>query len=226
MKKKRILLAIIGCIGILAIAITVTVVNEHKMVTNGLRIARVAINPKAVAYVNSLVVSDPSIRHKPEYLELANTLEAISKAFPVDAKWTYIATKGNSVDDARLSVLTIKYNKDDVSTYPGFIYDISKYPAMQKAIYGDEDIVISTVVWDDIYKFITRSGFAKIYDGDTVVGVLCVDLTTWQLLKSVWSMLMLTITYSASFLLVLSFVLGPKYFLSVHEIKYMQRHKC
>jgi hypothetical protein len=114
----------------------------------------------------------------PEYVSLVEQLNRITESFGVPAKWSYIARQSDNQDTAQLPVLTVKAEAGNEITIPGYLYDISEYPAMKKAIYGPDDIVVSSIVWDDTYEYLTRSGFAKLYHDGEFLGVLGVDIKT------------------------------------------------
>ena len=78
-KKTRILIIVLGCLGIFLASLCITVHKESQMVISGLKIARVAINPTAVAYVHTLIENKvENIQFDKTYIELGKVLTSIS----------------------------------------------------------------------------------------------------------------------------------------------------
>jgi len=167
-----IIFLVVGCI------IYSTVKTDQTRIEDGLRIARLSIDTEQLKAIYDSGRIGYSLLRLPEYIALVDRLIEITEAFGVPAKWSYIANRCNDPDTAALPVMTIKPIAGNDITLPGYLYDISKYPAMQKAVYGPDDIVVSSIVWDDTYQYLTRSGFAKLYHKGEFIGVLGVDIKT------------------------------------------------
>ena len=174
---------LVGVILVVTIASSfITAEIDRRIIASGVELARLSIDTAALEVVQGNVALGGSVMFTPEYQKLVGQLRSISKAFPIPAQWSYIATQAESVTESRLAVLTIQPRPDDMATMPYYNYDISKYPAMQEALYGDSDIIVSRIVWDKTYRILTRTGFAKLYaPGGHFLGVLGVDMATHHL---------------------------------------------
>jgi hypothetical protein len=188
MKPKR-KETIQGLISILSVAVLVVVlisiavfVVDRYVIASAIGLASLSVDIDNIAYVHSQLAMGNLIMNTAEYQAVVSDLKHITERFPGDAQWSYIAAPGDSNDTSRLTILTIQPKDGDQTTMPNYLYNIENYPAMRKAIYGDDDIVVSSIVWDKTYRILTRTGFAKLYDsGGNFIGVLGVDMTTWHL---------------------------------------------
>lgn len=152
---------------------------DRTMIESAMRTSRMSIDTEALERVKESGMTGYNLLQNDDYKKIVDQLKAISGSFSLPAKWSYIADVGVNENNATLAVLTIHAMEQEETTLPGYLYDISKYPAMQKAIYTDADIVVSSIVFDSTYGFLTRSGFAKLLNkSGEVVGVLGVDIKT------------------------------------------------
>ena len=78
-------------------------------------------------------------------------------------------------DSATVFAYTNMYDKDDLDSQPGFQYPIDEYPDMQDALYSSDKIVISNILYDNVYEYWTQSGNIKIYYDDKVIAVFAID---------------------------------------------------
>jgi len=197
MRKEKIkgilTLSFIFALVIVGVVFSIIYLDKQK-IYDAVSLARLSIDVNALEAVNSKINGGKYLINDSDYNKLYSELIKISELFPSNAKWSYIATNGTNENNSMLSVLTINYLFEDKKTTPGYLYDITPYPAMKKAIYSDTDIVVSSIVWDDTYNFLTRSGFAKIYNesGD-VIGVLGVDLKTNHIVTQILAMVFFSI---------------------------------
>jgi hypothetical protein len=212
MLRKRIFILLITSTALLSLSYLKISFQDWKMIYSGLKIARAAIDTEKVRFVNQNLHLGFSLVATDEYQLLVGKLNQITEAFPLKAKWSYISSKGNSLNTATLTVLTISPSPGDVTTFPGYLYDISKYPSMKKAIYGEDDIVISGIVWDKTYKILTRSGFIKLKDSSgLVLGVLGVDITMEAVLLQLIEIVVFTVLIAlASLLILFNLMLPPR----------------
>jgi hypothetical protein len=155
-----------------------TIKTDRTRIEDAVRIARLSIDTEKLKAVYDSGKLGYSLLSMPEYVDIVGQLNRITTAFGVPAKWSYIARPADDEDIAQLPVLTVKAEAGNEITLPGYLYDIKDYPAMQKAVYGEADIVVSSIVWDETYQYLTRSGFAKLYYNNEYLGVLGVDIKT------------------------------------------------
>jgi hypothetical protein len=218
--KKRILFGVGGCLIILVASYFITDAEEAGRITDGLKMARIAISANEVQLVNQKLIDGAvgwDVMQTEEYRELVQTLKMLTNSFSVKAKWTYIAASTGSEDTAKLVVLTVDPEKNDPLTIAGVSYSVDEYPSMQRAIYGEGDLIVSGIVWDGTYNILTRSGFIKLYDGGRFVGVLGVDLEAGEIFARIGSTFFLFIIYGGIFLLMFFKMVGPQFGLSKRQ---------
>ena len=198
------------------------ILSERSRVVEGLRIARVAIDKEDLKAVNAMLKANTptdEILVNWQYQGLVRTLRELNDNFPVKSHWTYIMNPGESQGLATLSVLTIPVVPGDPTTLPGFKYPTSNYPALKEALYTDQEIVVSSYLWDEVYRVITRSGFIKIMDGPNLIGVLAVDLESSQLLWLIFNTIFYTLIVSSIITLVMMRVTNIFFGVSVREME-------
>lgn len=174
--------------------------QQERVLKNYLKIAAVSIDPKQSLVVRKAILAGKDrqqISTLPEYQYLKSVLVSLKETIPAGVKWTYlmcpvtapevmsmaavyghpeVLTSGR--DYTVLSVLTVPLDPKQDSSLPGYLYEMTGYPDLIKAIRGPEQTVISQIVYDRQYQNWTRSGFVKVYD-DTgrPEAVLGVDIT-------------------------------------------------
>lgn len=216
-----IIFLVVGCI------IYSTVKTDQTRIADAVRIARLAIDTEQLKAVYDSGRVGYALLRLPEYIALVDQLNLITEAFGIPAKWSYIANQCGDQDTAALPVMTIKPVAGDDITLPGYLYDISSYPAMQKAIYGPDDIVVSSIVWDETYQYLTRSGFAKLYHKGEYLGVLGVDIkTNHVIMQIVYTVLFSLFGIGAVCLAVFKVSIGFGLMLNQREWEKVQKRDC
>jgi hypothetical protein len=155
---------------------------DKRTIATSMRQARLALDTDAIALIHGRLQAGEFVSNTTEYKALTAKLKLITETFHGDARWSYIAAPDIERSTSRLTILTIDSLQGVPSTQANYVYNIEKYPAMQKAIYDNVDIIVSPIVYDTDYGFLTRAGFARLYDSNGIfVGVLGVDMSTWHI---------------------------------------------
>jgi len=167
-------------------------ISTHNLKRN-IALARLSIDTQALVAVNNWL-DNGAVSDLLEYQRLVDQLNKITAHFGPVAKWSYIAAQASDPGVALLSVLTVDHA-------PGILYSTKAYPALGAAVYGNADIVVSGIVWDDRYKILTRTVFAKLHHDGDMVGVLCVDVETSNLVLQLLSVIFLSLAFVCVILL-------------------------
>jgi hypothetical protein len=142
-------------------------------------------------------VSPDRIVSSDSYLRVYNKLLEINKIIPSKIRWTYIFGVGG-----QLYVLTIPYEELEPSTHPGYRIEYALYPAVVAILDTDAEMVVSNIVWDKEYSFLTRSIFIKLYSGDDWVGVLGFDIKSDYVIYEMILSFFITLTLAGVLMLV------------------------
>lgn len=183
-------------------------------IEDALRIGVAVIDTSQLERINDRIYNNDNpldIAQDSDYISVSNALIRLRNAVPFKAQWTYTMLSPQNErmeqlaqakkivldrDYAVMSVLTIPTKEGDVSSYPGFFYDVSEYPQMKDVITGHKELAISGLVYDKVYGLWTRSGFIHIEKDGEVVGILGIDIQTEEVLKPAFDILWVLILYT------------------------------